>query len=253
MKQCPNCQGFELYDDDIVRCPHCDTVLIPYKRRPRVSNPINNPQQPITPNPIPSTSQQQNDDTTQAPKFQNSVGRRNNYRGIINSINPTSRFIPSIVKWFNAFFRGQPYQFGNPVHETTIRIEEITDSRIPNQMRNLVFYGEVGDLNVGDDVTVSTVSSGGRLIIRDLYIHDVETTIQTRGVSAWGVRILTLAAIGLIVFLFAAIISFFSSGGFWTVLDRLMIGLFNLLIKIIIALSPIGALLFVYWMFFRKK
>ena len=250
MKQCPSCQGLELYDDEVLRCPYCNTVLVPYIRnnRARSSDAAYETGEPVRPRGSSYSGTQAED-----PEFEHRNGSYYAFRGIVVSISPTSRFMRNSVKWFNAVFRGQPYQVGNPVHETIIRIEEISHSRIPNQMRSLVYYGELGELDVGDDVTIRAVRRNDRLIVKDLVINDIETLVRAHGVlSSAAVRMLSFIAIGLIVLLFAMIISFFTSGGIWRLLSALVGGAMSLVSMAIVTLAPIIGLLFIYWLFFRR-
>ncbi len=250
MKQCPSCQGLELYDDEVLRCPYCDTVLIPYIRngRSRSSDAGYKTGEPVRPK-EPSRSETQTED----PEFEHRYGSHYTFRGIVISISLTSRFMRNSVKLFNAIFRGQPYQVGNPVHETVIRIEEISHSRIPDQMRNLVYYGELGELNVGDDVTINAIRRSDRLVVKDIVINDIETAVRAHGVlSSAAVRTLTLISLGLILLLFEMIISFFTSGGIWRLLSALVGGAMSLVSMALVTLAPILGLLFIYWLFFRR-
>ena len=151
------------------------------------------------------------------------------------------------LKWANAVFRGQPYQFGNPVHETIIRIEEISQSRLPDRMRSLVYYGELGELDVGDDVTISAVRGNDRLVIKDIVINDIETSVRPHGqMSAAAVRVLTLLLLVFIYYLFSSIISAFTSGRIFSSLGALARGIF-------VTFAPILGLLFVFSLFFRRR
>jgi len=84
MKQCPNCQGLELYDDTVARCPHCGAALVPYARQNRRSTTA----QPITPN---SGAQRRTE--PEDPVFESRDGRKIVFRGMVVSISPTSRFM----------------------------------------------------------------------------------------------------------------------------------------------------------------
>ena len=250
MKQCPNCQGFELYDDEVSRCPYCNTVLVPYIRNNRRGS-FNTVQ--YTGNPVRPRESSNSETNTEDPEFEHRYGNRYIFRGIVVSISPTSCFMTNYVKLFNAIFRGQPYQIGNPVHETIIRVEEISHSKIPDQMRSLVYYGELGELDVGDDVTIRAVRGNNRLIVKDLVINDIETAVRARGVlSSAAVRMLSLIAIGVIVLFFAMIISFFTTGAAWRLLNALIGGAFNLVSMVLVTLAPILGLLFICWLFFRR-
>lgn len=250
MKQCPKCQGIELYDDEVMRCPYCNTSLVPYVRQPRGGTRTRavHAEAPVRPNTTSRETRQENE-----PEFENRSGRRYNYRGIVVSATPSSRFMSSIVKWFNAVFRGRPFQIGNPVHETILRIEEITDSRIPDQMRSLVYYGELGELNVGDDVSIRAARQNGRLVVKELFINDIESEIRPHGVvSAAAIRIVTLLTIAVVAFLLASIISFFTTGGIWRVMSALVGGAASLAYMAFVTLAPVLGLIFVYWIMFGK-
>lgn len=249
MKQCPRCQGLELYDDEIILCPYCDTTLVPYTRKNRRNiNDENGPREPKRP-----TGSSQRKTRTEPPIFERHNAGRYNYRGVVTSISPTSRFMTNTVKWLNSVFKGQPYQLGNPVHETILRIEEISQSRLPDKMRSLVYYGELGELNVGDDVAISAVKRDGRLVVRNIVINDIESSVHTQGlISANLVRFLSLAAIGLIVLLISVIVSFFTSGGIWMILGALVGGALSLVSKLIVTLAPLAGLIFIYWLILRK-
>jgi hypothetical protein len=162
--------------------------------------------------------------------------------------------MPPFLKWINSIFRGQPYQLGNPVHETIIRIEEICQSRLPDRLRSLVYYGELGELDIGDDVTISAVRRNDRLVIRSMVINDIESAVKPHGqISAAAVRVLAFVSVALVVFLIAGIVSFFTSGGLWTLLGSLVGGTLSIAGKLLTVLAPILGLLFVYWLFFRRK
>ncbi len=255
MKKCPICNGLELYDDAETNCPHCDAILVPYVRANRRSNPIDPGSGPQgeTVEEIVRPTQRNSKPREEQPEFESHVGRRLIYRGIVDSITPTSRFMRPLLKLANALFRGQPYQFGNPVHETIIRIEEISRSRLPDRLRSLVYYGELGELDVGDDVTISAVRKKDRLIIRSIVINDIESAVRPHGqISAAAVRVLALLSFVLVFILLASLISFFTSGGFWVLLGTLVGGTLSILGKLLTVLAPIIGLVFVYWLFFRK-
>jgi hypothetical protein len=249
MKQCPTCKGLELYDDAETYCPHCNSVLVPYIRNSR-RRPGNDAQDEAPIRPAPRQESRQNEE----PEFERRMGGRIVYRGIVDSITPTSRFMPRALKWANAVFGGQPYQFGNPVHETILRIEEISSSRLPDRLRSLVYYGELGELDIGDDVNITAIRKSNRLVIKNIVINDIETTVKPHGqVSAAAVRIFTILSILCVVLLVSSIVSFFTSGGLWVLLGALVGGTLNLAGKLLTVLAPIIGLLFVYWLFFRRR
>lgn len=116
-----------------------------------------------------------------------------------------------------------------------------------------MYYGELGELDVGDDVTIRAVRRNDRLIVKDLVINDIETLVRAHGVlSSAAVRMLSFIAIGLIVLLFVMIISFFTSGGIWRLLSALVGVAMSLVSMAIVTLAPIIGLLFIYWLFFRR-
>jgi len=250
MKQCPNCKGLELYDDTENRCPYCDAELVPYIRRNtgQANSAKSTASEPVRPN-----AQSQDRQRAADPVFESQRGGRYTYRGVVVSITPTSRFMPNLVKWFNAFFRGQPFQIGNPVHETVVRIEEIGRSKIPDQMRNLVYYGELAEADVGDDVTVSSVRKNGRLIIRSLQINDTGSKVRVHNqIPAAAIRVLTVLTIALVVLFVSMLVSFFTSGGIWTLLGTLVGGAVSLGWKLVATLSPLLVLLFVCWLLLKR-
>ena len=250
MKQCPNCRGMELYDDAETNCPYCEAALIPYVRANRRSSPADRDSQEETVRP----SRPADDLPEEQPAFERHVGGRVLYRGIVSSISPTSRFMSGTVKWANAVFRGQPFQLGNPVHETIIRIEEINQARLPDKMRSLVYYGELGELNVGDDVSITAVRKHGRMVIRTLHINDIETDVSAHGqIPAVLLRLLSLMVLVLAASLVSMVISFFTSGDIWAVINLLAGAAFSLLAKALAALGPVAILLLVFWLFFRKR
>lgn len=255
MKQCPKCEGIELYDDGTQKCPYCDTELVAYERKSRRNTDADSgAQQAHCPNPINWVA-----DKTAEPVFEKHSGRKYEYRGMVVSISPTFRFATEAEKWFNAFFRGEPYQSGNPIHETRIRIEEINRSRISEKMRSLVYYGELNELDIGDDVSISAVMSGDRLIVKRLIINDVELQVRTRGlIPAIGIRLLTLLALILVVLLIMMTVSFFKSGGPWTILNALVAALVGIVAKLMVIFLPFIGMFIVYkliigWIFSGRK
>lgn len=249
MKQCPVCKGIELYDDAQTNCPHCNSELVPYTRtaRNRINN--NNPANPVRPNTRPDDRQRQED-----PVFERDAGKKLIYRGIVTSISPTSHYESRFTKWINAVFRGQPYQLGNPVYETIVRIEEINRSRIPEQMRNFVYYGELNELDIGDDVTITAKRSSNRLEIKGIVINDVDEIVKPHNqLSGIALKLLSLLIVILIIFLVSAIISLFTSGGIWKLLSALVGGALSVLYKLIAVLAPIIVLILIYWFFFKRK
>ena len=252
MKQCPNCKGLELYDDAETNCPYCGTGLVRYERQngrtvgdTRYAN-----DEPVTPR----SRREGRTRAADTPEFVQQAGRKYSYRGRVVSISPTSRFMSRFEKWFNAVFRGLPYQIGNPVYETNIRIEEIKWSRIPEQAQNLAFYGDPGELDVGDDVSVTAVRKNNRYVVKNITINDVNGSVRMRGlVPAALIRAITLCAVLLIVVLTAGIVSFFSTGGFWTLLGAIASGIVLILSKIIAALAPIIILVIVFWLLIKGR
>lgn len=252
MKQCPSCKGPELYDDAETRCPHCDAALVPYVRASRRSSSLSS-NRDSREEPVRPTHHNTGRHEAQ-PVFERHIGGRIIYRGIVDSITPTSRFMQPLLKWGNSFFRGQPYQLGNPVHETIIRIEEISQSRLPDRLRSFVYYGELGELDIGDDVTISAVRMNDRLVIKNIVINDIESTVKPHGqISAAVVRVLALLSLALVVILVSSIILFFTSGGFLVLLGALVDGTLSFVGKLITVMAPIALLLFVYWLFFRRR
>lgn len=255
MKQCPSCQGLELYDDDSLYCPYCNTLLVPYVRnnRRQDANENNYSEEPTRAKNRGNCCVRDSN-RSEIPAFERNVGGRYSFRGIVSSISPTSRFISRPVKFFNSIFRGQPYQIGNPVHETIIRIEEISHSRIPDHMRSLVYYGEIGELNVGDDISVTAIKKDGRLIIRDLIINDIDDSVHPHGViPAEAFRAISIIIILIAIMLIASIISFFTTGAVWNLLAVLVNLVMSIIGKIIRICAPLLVVLFIYWIFFRRR
>jgi len=158
------------------------------------------------------------------------------------------------LKWFNAVFRGEPYQLGNPVHETVIRIEEISRSRLPDKKRVVTFYGELGELDAGDDVTVTAVQHHGRLEAQAIRINDLEMDVRAQGQIPGGVMAgLSLMAAALIVLFVAMVVSFFTSGGIWTVFNALVGVTLSLAGKLLVTLMPLIILYGVYRLFFHRR
>lgn len=250
MKQCPKCQGFELYEDEEDTCPYCGTSLVLYDRKNRRE--VDFRENPTSDRP-PVDSRRETS-RSEEPVFESRDGNRFKYRGVVVSVSPTSRYISSSMKWFNAVFRGQPYQIGNPVYETVLRIEEICQSRIPDKMRSLIFYGELGELNTGDDVTICAVRKYDRFIVQSLMINDIESLVHANGlISASVVRFLSLLTIVLIGLFVMGIVSFFTSGGFLLLISALAIGIVSVIFKIAAALAPLIGIAFVFWIFFHKN
>lgn len=251
MKQCPNCLGMNLYSDEERTCPHCDATLVPYvarsERRSRHSAYAG--EEPVRPQQDAGHRQSAGE-----PAFERQGIGGVDYRGIVNSISPSSRFMRNSLKWANSFFRGLPYQLGNPVYETVIRIEEIQSGRMAERMRNLTYYGEANELSIGDDVAVSTINRQGRTIIRRLWINDTESPLHPRGqISATTVQILTLSALFCILLLLSGIVSFFTSGGLWTLIGAITGGIVSIAMKLLVMTAPLLGLVFIYWILFRKK
>lgn len=252
MKQCPRCLGLELYDNEETTCPHCGATLVQYVRasnRARSGSTAHATSDAVQP---PNRTNEHRQAT--APTFESRNGNTTSYRGVVVSLSPTSRFMSRFVKWLNAVFKGQPYQLGNPVHETVIRIENITHERIPDRMRSLVFYGQTGEVDIGDDVTMTVIEQGGRLVVKKLHINDTGADVRADGqISANVIRLLTLISVVLVILFISLIISFFTSGGIWSLLNALVGGTMSIVSKLIVTLAPLAALVFIYWLFFRKK
>lgn len=250
MKQCPNCKGIELYDDSEVNCPHCDTILVPYRRIDSTAgSSIPAAQNVVRPH---NTSVLQT--PTQDPVFEQAMGGRIIYRGVVTSITPTSRYTRNSVKWINSFFGGQPFQFGNPVYETVIRIEEITRNRIPERMRNLIYYGDAGELDIGDDITVTAIRKNDRYIIQDVLINDTESRVNPQGqISASSLRMTTLAVFALVILFIYMLVSFFTSGGIWNLLGALAAGISSIIAKFLVTTSPLIGLVIIYWLLIKGR
>ena len=252
MKQCPNCSGLELYDDTEQYCPYCHTLLVPYVRnnRRRNSEPEDTPAEPVRPR---QRRENAGAAANQAEeRFETRVGGRYRYHGRVVSISPSSRFMSGPEKWINAIFLGRPYQIGNPVYETNIRIEEISWTRMPDQARNLLLYGDPNEISIGDDVNVTAVRRGDRLIVQDLVVNDVGGSVRMHGmISAAAFRLLALVVVLLIMLLVGAIVSFFTSGGFWTLLEALVGVVMALVLKLAAILLPIVLLGIVAWLLLK--
>ena len=252
MKQCPNCLGLELYDNEERTCPHCGTILVTYIRannRDSSSHSPGTPAEAVHPH-----SRASEHPSASAPAFERRSGNVIAYRGVVSGVSTTSQFMSRLVKWLHAICRGVPYQFGNPVYETIIRIENMTQERIPDQMRSLVFYGQTGEIEVGDDVTVTAVVQGGRFVIKKLFINDTESYIHAYGqIPAAAIRVLALITAALVLSFVLMVVSLFSSGRIWSLLGSLMGGALSLVSKLVVTLAPLAVLVFIYWLFFRKR
>lgn len=250
MKQCPNCLGLELYDNEERTCPHCGAVLVPYVRtdsRDSSSRGTGTSAEAVHPHSRTSAH------STAAPAFERRSGNAITYRGVVSSVSTTSRFMSRLVKWLHAIYRGVPYQFGNPVHETIIRIENMAQERIPDQMRSLVLYGQTGEIEVGDDVTVTAAAQGGRFVVKKLFINDTESYVRAYGqISAAAIRVLTLITAALVLSFVLMAVSLFSSGRIWSLLGALTGGALSLVSKLVVTLAPLAVLVFIYWLFFRR-
>ncbi len=272
MKQCVNCSGFELYDDGVSFCPHCNAVLVPYagKRRKGFLSDSdvtishsdssfgsldNNAAKygagnntPLRPN---NTFYSQ--ERFQEPEFESRYGGRYNYRGRVVSISSASHYVSGFGKWFNSVFRGIPYQRDNPEYETVIRIEEISRTRMPDRMRSLVFYGELPELNEGDDVSISAVQRSGRLVVKNIIINDIETAFSAYGLhSATAMRLFSIIMMVIAAALVFSIISFFSSGGIFRLIGAVTDMAVGLVTKLLIAIAPLLVMIFIFRLFFGR-
>ena len=248
MKQCPSCQDFALYDDSSERCPFCNAKLIPYVRQRRTT--VHHEQPTVEPTENPHEEAYR--DTP--PEFETANGNRSVFRGSVVSVASNSRFLSRGVKWANAVFRGEPYQIGNPVYETMIRIEEFDEHRLSATMRNLTFFGDAqGQVDVGDDIQAETKRRGGRYVITSLYINDTEARVRTAAqLSSGAVLGITIGVLLLCFLLIRSIIRFFTTGAIWTMLAALVGGAVGLGLKLITILAPILIMCFIIWLFFRK-
>ena len=295
MKQCPNCQGLELYDDIVERCPYCNAVLVTYvrgqDRRGRQTERSMTEDEPVRPvdtsqagarmrstgthrtegagnrtearteNSRQETRrQEQTDGSTRSrrqersadPVFETRLGSNYRYRGIVTGVTSTNQFMRNSLKWFNAIFRGQPFQFGNPVYETNIRIEEITRHRMPESERNIVFYGQAGGLAAGDDVEISAVRKGGRLIARRITNNNTLARIRSGGmISAGVIRLFLLLFLVLFLFFVDGIVSFVSSGGIGFLLSALVGGTVNIVIRLLEIFGPLLIGGWLLWLLIR--
>lgn len=248
MKRCPKCGGLELYDDSRLTCPYCGGTLIAHDRWPagRQGGGVDRPSA--------APARQTGTELPEEPRFEEKHAGRYSYRGRVVSLAPSERPARPLAKWLAAVFLGQPYQLGATVHETCIRIEEFSCSRLSEQMRNLVYYGQLNDLNVGDDITAAAVLRHGRLIVKELSIHDVESDVRARGqISSAAVRLLTLLAAALAALLAACLAQALRSGAVWALLGAAAGLLVTLAYKLLVLLAPLIILLFVHWLIFWKR
>ncbi|MBQ6610437.1 MAG: zinc ribbon domain-containing protein [Oscillospiraceae bacterium] len=248
MKRCPKCGGMELYDDTRFTCPYCGETLVSYERR-RAGHSGGGLGGPSA-----APDRQTEEEPSQEPRFEEKHAGRYSYRGRVVSLAPSERPARPFAKWLAAVFLGQPYQLGDTVHETCIRIEEFSRARLSEQMRNLIYYGQLNDLNVGDDITAAAVLRRGRLIVRELTVHDVESDVRARGqIPPAAVRLLTLLAAAFAVLLAALLVRAFRSGAVFTLLAAAAALLLRLVYKLLVLLAPLLMLLLVYWLILGKR
>ena len=243
MKQCPQCKGLELYDDTIMRCPYCEAELVPYVRK---SIPKTESVQTVEPSQRVQTPVREQS----TPPFEIRVNSQYQFRGIVVSVTPSSRFMSNRLKLLDSLIRGRPFQFGNPVYETIIRIEEITDSHIPDQTRVLTYYGELREVNIGDDISVESVQRNGRNIVRRITIHDADNMLVTpqNQIPGWIMRIILVSAIVICCSVVIDLFSFVFTGKFGILLTGIFELLLQLLSGLISALAPVAILCFIAWL-----
>lgn len=208
MKNCPNCNDFALYDDEITKCPLCGTTLVKYYHTShRTIDDVKTVVSPIISNTDTGRSDVDNTQTVSVPSFETQNGLRYVYRGTVTEINSHTRYHNRLKKIVNAIFRGEPYQFGNSSHETVFRIEEFHRGRLSGKKRDLIFYGDIeGRLNYGDDIRAVVKKRGGRYVATSLYSNETESQIKpTPQIPSWIFTVLALC-------LFVAICYFIGSG-----------------------------------------
>lgn len=217
MKKCPNCNDFALYDDNVAVCPICDARLTAYTRPGAATE---RDKTIIMPR---NDQQHQEQSGSETPQFETKQGLRYVYRGMITEINHHARFHNRLKKWVFAFFRGEPYQFGNTSHGSVVRIEEFHHDRISGRKRDLVFYGDVeGRFNYGDDVTVIAKRRGDRYIVTRMYLNETESRVRpTPQIPSAIIVVFSLLLLIAVVYLLVSIAGFFASGAFLVLLQKL--------------------------------
>lgn len=243
MKRCPACNDMALYDDTSTVCPICGAALVPYVRQSTVRAGTHQPAvQPVVANP-----RTEHNDTRRSPAFETVSGNEIRIRGLVSNIAVNSRNLIARDKIADCFIRGVPFQFGNPVYETIIRVEEITDSRIPSQTRSVVFYGNAqGQVDVGDDISVNARRRQDRIIARSIYVNDTESTVHTPlTLNAPALLIAIAAVVLLILCLLYALIEWFTSGAFIEPLMGILGAFLYFGFKILAALAPIILLIWI--------
>lgn len=230
-KQCPNCNGFALYEDTLQTCPVCNGVLVTYQRtgaarpaggagaarpagsagaaRPAGSAGATRPAGGAgATRPTggagaarPAGSAGQTAAQPQPPAFRTELGGRQvQFRGTIREVTHSTRLHSRFKKIVNSVFQREPYQLGHTSHYTTLRIEEYHPGMYAGNTIDVIFYGDVeGRVYRGDDVTVTTKRIGDRYVVTRLERNDGQGEVvqPTPQMSAGLIIALILLAIGL--------------------------------------------------------
>lgn len=232
-----------LYDDTSTVCPICGASLVTYVRQSSSGDQTKNtPVQPISEN-----QGTNNNEDRRSPVFETFSGNEIRLRGLVSNIALNSRSLITREKIADCFTRGVPLQFGNPVYETIIRVEEITDSRIPSQTRSVVFYGNAqGQVDIGDDITVNARRRQDRIIARSIYVNDTESNVHTPLTLNAPALLIAIAAVLLLVLcLLYAFIEWITSGVFIDPLMGILGAFLYFGFKILAALAPIILLIWI--------
>lgn len=244
MKRCPECNDMALYDDTSMTCPICNATLVPYVRRTAATS--HAPQTPVRP--VSGRQTAGVDEGRRNPVFETVSGNEIKIRGLVSNVVLNSRTLTVRDKIADCFVRGVPFQFGNPVYETIIRVEEITDRGIPSQTRSIVFYGNAqGQIDIGDDVSINAVRRNDRIIARSVFVNDTESNVHTPlALNALLLLLVIVAVVLLALCLLFSIVEWFASGAFVEPLLGIIGAFLYFGLKVLIAIAPIVLLIWIF-------
>lgn len=240
-KKCPRCNGFALYDDDVLECPDCHSQLVAYQRTyGRTTEPVAESRPVVEPRSVVRQSTQESTRSRQEiPPFETRNGLGYVYRGTVTEINHHDRYHSRLKKVIYSMFRGEPYQFGHTSHESVFRVEGFHEGRLSGPKKDFIFYGDVeGRFNFGDDVTVFAKRRGDRNVVTKMFLNETETRVYpTPQIPAALCSIIFFVLLAVVVYVVAGIVSFITSGLLMVWIRKLIVLVVELAILYFIAKS----------------
>lgn len=204
MKYCTNpaCDPTFLYGESRSVCPFCHT---------RLANTSSGQTRPATViRTAENIAMEMDEDIHREERlfeFAKTTWKGVRYHGRIAEIERHEVFNSKWHKFFNAIFRGEPFQLAHQTSEYTIRIESIQED-YPTEVADVCLYGNyLGRMHVGDEVEVDAKDLGNRRIGRSVYNHTTCSVVRPGlQIPAGVIRILVFfiafTAISLVVELF---------------------------------------------------